>query len=755
MVRAFRRWTHQSDRCPAADRRHWLARRVGVSRDDSGQALVLAVIIVLLVSIIVPVIASQLDAETTAIARSVQSESALAAAEAGVQEYRNYLDNVPNYYAFDYGNPNGDVALTGWKQVGSTDEWFHYVPDSRLAVTTGGSAGQMLLEVTGRAGTAGDYSYRSLLVSYKLSGILTDSYYSEYELPDPNQPGVLGNATVTTSSGSTSLPLTAISVEYDYTDAAGVTTTYGPMSLSDALCKYHTYDENTFVDSLGSITNKWAGGGATLASASNPYYGPLYDGPKVVYNVPNNAGWPNAGATIKINGGSGVCSAGGPGFYPSASVFNGIFYTNDQPWLCGNPVFNGSPPLESGVPSTFVYRDAWSGAVAKRVGSATEYVPQGWVNDYYAACKSKPVFGATATPKSPTLGGQQHLPPTTAGLIGYADGAQANGCLYTGPTMIEFVKGGTMNVWSPLTANAEPDFTTGTPADCGHFSPAKPFVTGLTVPNGVIYVESEQSSGPNSAFNTSGLPPVASFISEGALPSGATCLNPYYYNDARTAAACSEGDAVISGELSGQVTLATSAGIIVSHDVTYGCADGTGGASTTNPSAVPACNGSGTNDVLGLLSDSDLIVSHPTSGNSNVAASCSDGTASTLGLSDVVPWSCDIKNPIIDAAAVTLNGATYVQNFATGRGLGNLYQNGTNINYYPGFNGTTSNNGYNQVLSYDLRLGYLSPPHLLQATDSVWDVTGFVVCGNVNSAGFPTVTSGGDIYQQVDCPSLP
>ena len=93
--------------------------------------------------------------------------------------------------------PAGDTALNGWKQIGSTDESFHYVPDpSRLALQTGGSAGQMLLEVTGRAGVRGAYAYRTLLVSFKLSGILTDSYYSEYELSDPNEPGVLPNVTV-------------------------------------------------------------------------------------------------------------------------------------------------------------------------------------------------------------------------------------------------------------------------------------------------------------------------------------------------------------------------------------------------------------------------------------------------------------------------------------------------------------------------------------------------------------------------------
>jgi hypothetical protein len=93
-----------------------------------------------------------------------------------------------------------------------------------------------------------------------------------------------------------------------------------------------------------------------------------------------------------------------------------------------------------------------------------------------------------------------------------------------------------------------------------------------------------------------------------------------------------------------------------------------------------------------------------------------------------------------------------VPNFTQGLGLGGLYQNGTNINYYPGFNGVSGGAGYNQLLSYDLRLAYLNPPHLLQATDTVWNVVGFVVCGTINTDNFPVSSSGA---QSISCPSIP
>jgi hypothetical protein len=751
-----------------------LARRLDLARDESGQALVLAILIVLLVSILVPVLASQLDAENTATNQTVSSEAALAAAEAGVQEYRNYLDNVPSYYAYDYGTPDGDPALTGWKQIGTSNEWFHYVPDpSRLALQTGASAGQMLLEVTGRAGVPGAYQYRSLLVSYKLSGILTDSYYSEYELSDPNEPGVLPNVTVTPAGGSaTSVPMNQVQVEYNYTNQSGTTTTYGPLLLSDALCKYHTYDENTFVDSLGSVINLHATiDGATLdASALDPYYGPYYDTTGITFTVPASSGFPNAGSTIAIPSGVRPCSAYGVGIYNASVAFNGTAYTNDQFWLCGDPQYNGEPPLISGAPAgttdvPWSYRDNWQGAKQVSILGVTYYVPQGWVDDFYDGCTGSPNWGTDAEPYA-QLGGQQHLPSTTAGLISYVDGTKGNGCLYTGPTMIEFVKGGTMNVWSPLSQNTEPNYTTGTQADCGKFTPSQPWVTGLPVPvdspsineSGVIYVQSEQSSGANSGYQTA--PPVSVVDpSHLALPSGATCINPYYYNLSATSTQCTEGDAVIEGELHGQITLAASADIIVSRDLTYQCADGSGGASDVDPSTVAACNQAGTSDVLGLLANEDLLIAHPISGSSNDAICTDDGTETNPGISNVVPWSCDIGNPsggslpagvVTDAAIVTLNGSTYVPSFTTGAGLGGLYENGTNINYYPGFNGVSGGAGYNQELSYDTRLSYLNPPHLLQATDTVWDIVSFVVCGTVNSANF-AVHSGA---QSMSCPAL-
>jgi hypothetical protein len=737
--------------------------RLIAARDESGQAMVIAILFVFLVAALVPTLAASIDAQGHEIAIATSSDAALAAAEAGVQEYRNYLDNVPGYYAYTTAAPApGDLAMTGWKTIPGTSptEAFHYIPNAtQLTASSGGSQGQLLLEVTGRAGnSASSYQYRSILVSFSLSGILTDSYYSEYELNDLNEPGVLPEINVTVPGQSmVTEPMSGIDVSYSYTNAAGTVTTETDEPLDVALCKYHTYNENTFIDSLGDIVNPYSSGGTSgtgYANKTNPYYGPYYNqGFTYTYPAGSTSEPPSTLLTLDTTGmgaDAGACDYYGVGIYNSGVTFAGIAYTNDQFWLCGNPTFDGTPPLVSGAPVGTTYGDDWDGSRAVVVNGTTVYEPMGYVDDFHDNCSGTPNYGSTANPKAPELGGSQHLPPTDLGLVQYADGASGNGCLYTGPTMIEFVKGGTMNVWSPLTKNTEPDFVSGTKSSCGTFSPSSPFYTGASLPNdGVIYVQTVpgNTSDPNYWATLPAIGSGSGQVASGsgtALPAGATCINPFYSSNSATSAQCSEGDALVEGELHGQVTLATAANVIVTRDVTYACADGSGGASSADPSSVTACNASGTNDVLGLLSNAELIVDHPTSGSSNVGNCSDDGTESSPGISNVTP-TCDIDNAVIDAAAVTLQGSTYVPNFQVGASLGNLYENGTNINYYPGFNGTSGGAGYEQQISYDSRLGYDTPPHILQATDSVWDLTAFVVCGTVDTAGMGNI----------DCPKAP
>jgi len=357
------------------------------------------------------------------------------------------------------------------------------VPDpSRLPLQTGGSAGQMLLEVTGRAGVPGAYAYRTLLVSLQAVGILTDSYYSEYELPDRTNGRPSERHRHARFGSRRLLPMNQVQVEYNYTNQNNVTTTYGPMALSDALCKYHTYDENTFIDSLGTVVNPHATGGNLMASAFNPYYGPYYDtaSTPLTYTVPNTPGWPNAGATISISRAPGSqqwvtrpCSNFGVGIYDGSVSFNGTAYTNDQFWLCSSgPHFNGTPPLESGAP-TLPCRTGTTGKGRCRELSVlirTTFLRAGSTIFYDGSCGS-PTPNGVGYRQPRSLGNRSTFRRRRPASSPTLTGPRRTLPLHR-PTMIEFVKGGTMNVWSPLSQKTEPNYSSGTAASCGTFSPS-------------------------------------------------------------------------------------------------------------------------------------------------------------------------------------------------------------------------------------------------------------------------------------------
>lgn len=250
---------------------------------------------------------------------------------------------------------------------------------------------------------------------------------------------------------------------------------------------------------------------------------------------------------------------------------------------------------------------------------------------------------------------------------------------------------------------------------------------------------------------------------------GTSCPDPFfafdpYFNGGAphgvypTPAQCGEGDLVLGGELSGQLTIAADGNVMVSRDLTYGCVDQGGPASPTDPSSVPACNAPGSSDVLGVIAQVDVVVADP----EGDPPCQSDGTETSPTLANILP-DCTPNDPnnssvhgiVVDGAVVALNGSTNVEDMALATDnssdapgyLGNLTQNGTNINYYPGITTVGSQAGYNQILSYDTRLAYLTPPHLLQATDTVWNEVAFIECGSVNTASMTA--------SDYSCPSFP
>jgi Tfp pilus assembly protein PilX len=144
------------------------------------------------------------------IARNSQNyQAALQAAESGVEDFINRLDNNTTYYTTttDTSNPalqNGvspwtatSPACSGctgtWAAVPGTtvNEWYRYVINDSQT----GRSGVVYLTVTGAAGqnpaVAGDqYSLRTIKVGINLNGFTSFLYYTDYEIEAPTISGL-------------------------------------------------------------------------------------------------------------------------------------------------------------------------------------------------------------------------------------------------------------------------------------------------------------------------------------------------------------------------------------------------------------------------------------------------------------------------------------------------------------------------------------------------------------------------------------
>lgn len=824
--------------------------------------MILVLILLAIVTLVPLLIAHDVDNDLPLVESEIHSQQAQVAAEAGVQHYRNLLDNIANYWQYSATDlpptSETDLALETtngqangppvWSPVVSgSDESYHYVPDTNCILTNDCDSsgnpdnGDVVLTVTGRAGNKNDYSYASLTATFRLSGILNDSYYSEYELLDPQVPDAYPTASYTdctawngngTCKSSTNVTVSETQISVPLADSYSSTTampiTSLDRSLFTELCGYHTYDVN------GYISNGSTDGAGTYSdpdsphdtyNTTTPYYGPFFGSEPLntgsftlpantSYNptdsLPDSPKGANQDQALTFNS---PCNA--PFNFKAGENFSSTVYTNDQIYTDtsgGNPTFGGTPPLDSGAKNPAgnpTYAWPWPGSASEVVGHTTVYYPKGWI-DTNGGDPTTVNYGAVGS-------ADQVLPEFDSSIEAYADGQSGNGCLFTGPTMIEFVKpaaaGGpsTMNVWSPLTrANAAQETVLGVPtvftstSNCGTYSPSSPWQKGVALPaDGVIYVQSLPSNvnDPNywsttapsgalsscptttTAWNAASPPllPCADYdVVEGTPPVPNSCLNPdtpvWSSSWAASPAAnqcpagtIGEGDVIIEGELRGQITLATDSSVLISRDVTYACADTSGTASETLSSA---CNSSTTSndDILGIAANSDVVLSHPTDDNSNpnglgpspgwvtsAPGSCltQDGTtltaaisssASAATLNSYITPTCDIKNPIADMAVVALGGSLGVENYnqedafysgGTTSG-GGFYLNGTDISFFRGpfgtFGGSGQNiTGYNKELTYDTRLGYMTPPYYLGAVSTVWNLTGVVVCGQGNA----------------------
>jgi hypothetical protein len=523
---------------------------------QDGVAMITVMMIVVVLSLLmVAALGYAVQSEPSA-RRDQDWNAALAAAQAGVDDYLYRLQQDDGYYLYSATSPPtpANAAFTGWQTIPgpANDGQFHYSVDlARYA-----SQGILQLTSTGRVRGV----QRTVRANLRRRNYLDYLYLTDYESLDPQ-------------SGFYSDPATAT-----------------------AECDRYW----------------WQG---------RPDGSPGF-------------------ACVRI-------------FFTSGDTINGPLHSNDTISINGSPTFNDKVTTGfSGAtcPPDASYNYHWQGR-SSCGGDTPQFQP--------------------GDPEAVSL---LTLPASNTAIKAETNRAAGKtGCLYTGPTRIELLSSGRMNVTSPFT-------TSPTYASCVGANVVLPT-------NGVIYAQNVPSA------QVATCPP-------GENPLG------YPVPGDVTTYQCRVGDVFLSGTLKGRLTIAAENNIVVVADTAY------------------ATSGAGSSDMLGLIANQFVQVYHPVDGSGDNVADSRNPT----------PF---FQDPRIDAAILALGHSFIVQNYNRGTTLGTISVTGGIAQKWRGPVGTFggSGTGYLKNYNYDSRLVYSSPPHAATLSSAAFRVIQWAEIQN--PAGLP------------------
>jgi hypothetical protein len=509
--------------------------------------------------------------------------AAMAAAQAGVADLTTQVNLCRDYWVnpsacapVDFAAPDAD----GWRAVQGSDPVqnaryrIKYVVTPE-AVPGGGTTvqnGLIRVEVAGRVDAKDRPAgvQRRVTVDLRQPGFLQYIYYSDFEAVDP-------------------AILAAVYPERRYDKYVL------PVKNADGTT---TYTEFTDV-SMSGIS-------VTQAQACNRYwYGP--GGPTDTRTTPSEtfkgtSGGKNYTATL-----TRPCDLK----FAGTDVVNGPLHTNDAILLEQGVTF-ASPTTHT----------SWRNPPGTTPPPAEDDSSVNWFRQVTLGAQPS-TSGYRPRYKAPvTMPWRQSDTRTAAG----------RGCLYTGPTSVEFLSTGRIKVHSPYSRNLS--------ADCGG-SAVTTAVQEVPGPvNGVIHVQNRARD---------------SFWSSSPCPE--KVLGLYPMTDTATGIKditkypCTDGDAFVKGTAGRPLTISTENDVVVTDDVTVA-----GG--TTGP------------NVVGLVAQGHVEVYHPVGCSYTVTAPkvCGDTDYKNLP-TDVTPPTTDL---VVQAAVISMAHSFTVQNFEKGTSLGTL-----------------------------------------------------------------------------------
>ncbi len=685
----------------------------GLREDDRGAALVTTIGILGAVSLLLAAILSSSVSALRQSAQDVNWHAALAAAEAGVEDYLYRINSDPYYWeraptlpgtdgdpANDVANPDVDTtnaAYTAFVDVpgAANGARFTYTVDPLVRFN-----GTIRITSTGLVGNR----TRTITTTLRRRSFLDYVYVSTYETRDPDQYETWPPSDNDAETGRGGTPVNDL---HDNDGRAPLLVGPDAAREAEAQCAHFRYAPAA--DRPASVSDSTPG----------------YRADRLL------AGW---------SGRHPDCSEP----HWTTDVFDGPYHSNDATPIrqdgSGRTRFPRTPVSTSwgvdadGNPGTPLTVPAPGFLDVHRV-----------VNGHSAA--AQPEF--PYTPPRPLYSPPLDLPPENQEV---RDAAADGGYVFTGPTRI-VLRGDRLWVQSELT----PGYETGRDV-------ALP-------PNGVVYVDDAGAAdctgwlpplGPVPAMN--GYPAVPDYrdgpVGIGMYPSGVpgaadADITPY---------GCSDGDVYVEGELRGRLTLAAEHDVVVTWHIGYASTP----RSSSTASGYSQVSGSpapptGDRDLLGLVSGLGSVkLFKPVVCRAERYGICQHGHNITYragsGTGRATPHdltiyaailaprhSMRLLNQMIGGPVGTLFihgsiGQKFRGNLGTANG--NALPRGYTSTPYPAIppncfssfsdNGTTvqtlyrsggtcnTRGGFSKVFSYDDRLQYLSPPSFLQPVNVSW-----------------------------------
>ena len=446
--------------------------------------------------------------------------------------------------------------------------------------------------------------------------------------------------------------------------------------------------------------------------------------PHCTYDWANGYKGPATSTPAKCN----EVSFGGP-----TQVY-GPIYANDSIYISGKPTLG---PVQTADPKCLFVSGTSCITLAQQRGAT-------------------PSATQTAAALAGDKSGQplHPIPSTDATLEQYAN---FDGCVYNGPTTIEFDGTDKMTVWSKDTAQRT---AVGTKPKCPSTHTAKgtpvatntAYVPNLTHGDGVIYVQTSATCTPganpfdNYSGGTNG--PLAQWAKTPAS-------GKYYYNwwGPHTKTPNCEADAFVSDNphsasdgVQGQLTIGSSNDVIITGAIKYlDC-----GKTFTSTVQKPCnFNTKSTNDSLGLIAQNYIMINHP------LKDTCTGATCRVKNVtqSQILATACSVTalgtpaaavcNPVpdkttsvltVDAAILALNHSFAVDNedyitsgSPSGRGVGTtdgqLRIYGTIDQKWRGVVAINGVNGYVKDYDWNSVGAVVTPPHYLAPGTPSWAIS--------------------------------